>query len=261
MPDPSPVFKAAPRIKVEPSRRNGYGRSGPARQSSARKVLRYGWGMLAHPRPTIDTLALERTVRFAIIIALLGVAQAWSNNAAFAALGFDYLGSAPLLTNPTYVGGMGYLRLAPEEFRVLFPAFILITAVYSLLVPTATAQLLSKLWRGRGTFEQMVNVLAFAATPTLVIGWLSEWLTGVPLNLLTGSAYFYTDAMQGRFGPTVATLWTVYSIAVYVVPWTWSFVLSVIGIHRVQRIPYPAAALIHLIGFSLNMLLISTFIR
>ncbi len=231
------------------------------RQSSARKVLRYGWGMLAHPRATIDALALEQTVRFAIIIALLGVAQAWINNAVFAAVGFDYLGSAPLLTNPTYVGGMGYLRIAPEQFRLLFPGFILVTAVYGLLVPAATAQLLSKVWHGRGAFEQMLNVLAFAATPTLVIGWLSEWLTGVPLNLLTGSAYFYTDAMQGRFGPTLATFWTVYSMAVYIVPWTWSFVLSVIAIHRVQRIPYSAAAFIHLIGFSLNMLLVSTFIR
>jgi Yip1 domain len=232
-----------------------------ARRSLALQVLAYAWGMLAHPRATMDALAAEHSVRLAIVLASLGVLEAWVNNLLFAAFGFDYLGSRPLLSDPTFVGGMGYLRISPDQFRLLFPGFIMLTALYGLLVPTATAQLLSKLWHGRGTFEQMVNILVFATTPSLVIAWLSEWLTGVPLNLLTGSAYFYGDAMQGKFRPAVASLWTAYSIAIYVVPWTWSFVLGVIGIHRVQRVPYWAATVIHFCGFGLNMLLISTFIR
>jgi hypothetical protein len=224
-------------------------------------VLECAWGMLVHPRRTIDALAREQSVRLAIVLASFGVLQAWVNNAIFALFGFDYLGSRALLSDPTYVGGMGYLRLSPDQFRPLFPLFIVLTAVYSVLIPPASAHLLSKIWHGRGTFEQTLNVLVFASTPTLVIGWVSEWLTGVPLNLLSGSNYFYTDAMQGSFGPAVAAVWTAYSIAVYVIPWTWSFVLGVIGIHRVQRVPLWSAVVIHALGFSLYMLLVSTFIR
>jgi hypothetical protein len=87
----------------------------------------------------------------------------------------------------------------------LFPLFILVTAIYGVLIPPATAHLLSKLWHGRGTFEQTLNVLVFATTPSLVVGWLSEWLTGIPLNLLSGSRYFYTDAMHRT--ATLARLW------------------------------------------------------
>jgi hypothetical protein len=124
-----------------------------------------------------------------------------------------------------------------------------------------TAQVLSKLWGGRGRFEQMVNVLTFATVPSLVIGWLSEWLTGVPLNLLTGQAYFYAAAMQGAYGPTVATLWITYASAIYIIPWTWGIVLGTIGIHRVQRIPGWAAALTMLASFALLLLIETTFVR
>ena len=225
------------------------------------RVLESAWGMLVHPRKTIDALACEQSVRLAIILAASGVLQAWINNAIFAIFGFDYLGSRPLLSDPTYVGGMGYLRVSPDQFRPLFPLFILLTAIYSVMIPPAAAHLLSKIWHGRGTFEQMLNVLVYAATPTLAIAWASEWLTGVPLNVLSGSRYFYTDAMQGNFGPTVAAVWTAYSIAVYVIPWTWSFVLAVMAIHRVQRVPLWSAVAIQGVAFGLYLLLLSTFIR
>jgi hypothetical protein len=250
---PNPVADGRTAVDGEPGT--------ASRRGVARRVVREAWGMLVHPGTTIDALACEHTVRLAIILASFGVLQAWVNNAAFAMFGFDYLGSRPLLSDPTYVGGMGYLRVSPDQFRPLFPLFILVTAIYGILIPPATAQLLSKLWHGRGTFEQTVNVLVFATTPTLVVGWLSEWLTGVPLNLLSGSRYFYTDAMQGNFGPAVAAAWTAYSVAVYVIPWTWSFILSVIGIRRVQQVPVWSAVFIHMVGFGLYMLLMSTFIR
>jgi hypothetical protein len=165
----------------------------------------------------------------------------WGNMLLFAGFGYHWLGTRPLLEDPTYVGGFGYLRVSAGAWLPIFTAFVPVNALVTLVVVPGVAQVLSKLWRGQGRFEQMVNVLTLATVPSLVIGWLNEWLTGVPLNFLTGQPYFYAAAMQGAYGSTFATLWTVYAAAVYVIPWTWGIVLGVIGIQRVQRIPWWAA--------------------
>jgi hypothetical protein len=217
--------------------------------------------MLAHPVATIDALAAERSVRWSVIVVCLGVLQVWGNMLLFAAFGFDWLGSRPLLEDPTYVGGFGYLRVPADRWLPVFAAYLPVNALYALVITPGAAHLLSKLWGGRGTFEQMVNLLVFATVPSLVVGWASEWLTGVPLNLLTGQAYFYAAAMQGVYGPTVGLLWTIYASAVYAAPWAWGVVLGTVAIHRVQHVPWWAAAVTMLVAFALQMLVASTFVR
>ncbi len=252
-PDENPAGSIPPTVTPAPR--------ASAATSAARQFLGYAWGMLAHPRATIDTVAAESSVRWAVIVGSLGVVQVWGNMLLHAAFGYSWLGSRPLLSDPTYVGGFGYLRVSADEWLPVFAALMPVLALYQLTVVPGITHLFSKLWGGQGSFEQMVNVLALATMPSLAIGWLSEWLTSVPLDLLTGSAYFYADAMAGRFGPTLQVLWTTYAIAVYLIPWTWEFVLGVVGIHRVQRIPLWAATFVMLVGFSLSMLITTTFVR
>ncbi len=234
----------------------------PARgPSTTRQFLRYAVGIVRHPIATLDELATERSIRWAVIVASLGIAQVWGNMLLFAAFGFNWLGSEPLLEDPTYVGWFGYLRVPAGQWLPIFAAYLPASALYSLVVTPGAAHVLSKPWGGRATFEQMVNVLVFATVPGLAIGWASEWLTGVPLNLLSGQAYFYGAAMQGTYGPTMAALWTTYAIAVYAVPWAWGLVLGTIAIRRVERIPWVAAALAMVLAFSLSLLVTSTFVR
>lgn len=121
--------------------------------------------------------------------------------------------------------------------------------------------MLSKLWQGQGSFEQMVNVLTFAGVPSVLFGIANEWLLSVPLSLLSGNRYAYVALMQGAYGPTWATIWTVYATAVYAVPWLWGIALSVLGIRRVQRIPLGAAAVTMLVAFAPAMLITTTFTR
>lgn len=237
-----------------------------------RRFLRYAWGIVARPRATIDQLAAERSVGWAVGVAALGVLQVWGNMALFAAFGFDWLGTAPLtdeptalggflLADPAYVGGFGYLRIPVGDWLPVFAVLLPALALLQLVVAPGTAQLLSKPWGGQGRFEQMVNLLTFATVPSLVVGWLSEWLTGVPLNLLFGHPYWYVAALQGEFGTTLAKVWMAYSTAVYAVPWVWGIALGSLAIRRVQRIPGWASVATMLVAFALELLIETTFVR
>lgn len=236
-------------------------RHGAGREAFVRRFLQYAWGMIAHPGATIPALAAEHSIRWAVALEALSVLQVWGNMLLFAAFGYSWLGTRPLLLDPTYVGGFGYLRIPADQWGAAFAVLLPVLALFGLVVVPGVAQLVSKLWGGQGTFEQMVNVLTFAFVPSVAIGWLSEWLTGVPLNLLTGHPYFYAAAMQGEFGPTVAVLWTAYATLVYVIPWAWGIVLGVTGIRRVQRIPLWAASVTMLLGFAASLLITTTFVR
>jgi hypothetical protein len=50
---------------------------------------------------------------------------------------------------------------------------------------SSIALLIGKLWRGQATFEQLITPLAFATSvPTMLMSAASEWLFGVPINLI-----------------------------------------------------------------------------
>jgi hypothetical protein len=237
------------------------GLAGARGEGFARRLVRYAWGAIVRPRSTFDAMARETSVRWAVVLASLGVLEVWGNMLFFSAFGYDWLGSKPLLSDPTYVGGFGYVSLSSSAWLPIFAALTPVIALYGIVVVGGAAHLLAKLWGGQASFEQMVNVVALANVPGLVVATLSEWLTGVPLNLLSGRAYFYGSAMGGEYGPTMAVAWTVYASAIYTVPWIWGIVLGTIGIARVQRIPWPGAAFCMLVGFALNMLISTTFVR
>ncbi len=228
---------------------------------SARRLAGYVWGVFVRPSSTFNQLAAEGTVRWAIAVTALGVLLGWGNMLLFAAFGYDWLGSRPLLLDPTYVGGFGYLRVPAAHWVPIFGALLPVLAAYGLTIVPGSAHLISKLWGGRGTFEQLVNVLAFAGVPSLVINTLSEYITGVPLNLLTHQEHFYGAAMHGAFGPTMQVVWTAYATLVYTIPWLWQIVLGVIGIHRVEHVSAAAATVAMLAAFGLNLLAVSTFVR
>jgi hypothetical protein len=73
-----------------------------------KQFLRYFWNTIARPLSNIDALAVERTVRCALVAAL-PVFQVWGNVALHAVFGLDWLGTKPLLADPTFVGGLWIL--------------------------------------------------------------------------------------------------------------------------------------------------------
>jgi len=228
-----------------------------------RQLVRYFWGTIVRPRTTFEALAAERTVRWAVMLVCLPVLQVWGNMALHAAFGLDWLGTRPMLSDPTFVGGFGHLRIGLAHWVPVFAALVPLLSLLNLVIVPGVAQLMSKLWHGQGAFEQMVNALAFATVvPNLVIAATSEWLFTVPMNLLSGHKYWWVTAMQGGFGPTVGAIWNFYVIGVYVIfQYVWAIALGGIAIRRIQRIPMWAATLTMLVSFAVYMVISSTFVR
>ena len=213
------------------------------------------WGILARPWTTLDALAQQASIRPAVVLVLSVLLLGWLNLLLFMAFGYDWLGTRRELLDPTYVGFFGQLRVGLAHYVPVFHLVIgPLLAVLGLVVMPGLAQLLSKLWHGQGTFEQMVNTLAYAQAPSILIRSLINdmLLGGIPANLLAGHRYAFTAAMNGEFGPTVATLWWIYMIAIYIgAVDLWVVALGAMAIRRVQRIPWWAAAAIMLFSYLL----------
>jgi hypothetical protein len=225
--------------------------------------MRHFWHTIVRPRAAFDALAAEPTVRWGIAAAALPVLQVWGNVALHTILGLDWLGTAPYLPDPTFVGGYGHWQVELADWVPVFVALMPLIILLDLLVYAGLAQLMGRLWRGQGTFEQMFNTLTFATVvPNMVIGGISEWVFSAPMSLITGHPYWWNAAMQGEFGPVVGATWNVYVMGVYIgAQWVWTITLGSMAIRRVQRIPAWAAVATMLAGFAVATFLSTVFVR
>lgn len=207
--------------------------------------------MVARPRAMLDWLAGQTSIRPAVLVTLLGVLLGWLNIGLFALAGYDWLGTRRELSNPTFVGFFGQMQVSAEDWVPIFTALLPLIAVCGLAVVPGLTHLASKLWHGQGSFEQMVNGMAFSlAVPGLIIRSASEILFGVPANLISGHAYWWAAAMNGEMGPTAAVIWNVFVIGVYITGYDlWIIVLGTLAIRRIERIPTLAAAGVMLVTY------------
>ncbi len=227
------------------------------------QFFRYFWGMVVHPRGTLDALAAQRSVRWGLVAVSLGILQVWGNMALHALFGLDWLGTRGILDDPTLVVGFGQVPVRLAGYVPLLAAMLPVLTLFSAAATAGLAQLLCKPWRGQGTFEQMVNALGFAsAVPAILICATTEWVFGVPIDLLTGHKYWWTAAMQGELGPGVGLAWNLYMFGVYIgVSYLWQATLVCLALRRVQKVPVWAAVLLGLICYVVNMAFWSVFIR
>lgn len=232
-------------------------------KGSLRQFGGYFWGTLVRPRATFDQLATEPTVRWGVLLAALQVLQVWSHMALHAVFGLDYLGPRALLPDPVFIAFFGYWQIGLDEWLFFFFLFRPLLALLSLVVVAGVVQLLSKLWGGQGTFEQGINVMAFALlVPALVVGAGTEWIFSVPMDLISGHGYWWTATMQGEFGPIPALVWSAYVVGVYfIVQYGWMIALGTIAIQRFQKIPRWAAAAIMVLAFAINFFVESMLVR
>ena len=145
----------------------------------------------------------------------------------------------------------------------MFILFIVLPALFNLVLAPGVAHVTSKLWGGQGTFEQRVNAITFAVVvPDIVNAATSEWLFSVPMDLISGHPYWRNAAMHGDFGPVVATAWNTYVLGVYVgLQYVWIIALGTIAIRRVERIPVRASVLAVPLVFGVFVFLQSVFVR
>ena len=212
------------------------------------KFFGYIWGVIIRPKATFDELAQLTSIRYAVMAIVLVYPLQYLNLLLFTVFGYDWLGTRRELPDPTFVGFFGRMPIGVEDYLPVF--FFVVMPLLVLLGPVIVPGLvhvLSKIWRGGGTFEQMVNTLGFAQAPAALFAVLVNdmILGGVPANLIAGHPYAFTAAMNGEFGALWSTIIWVYMFGVYMFGMgLWTIILGTIAIRRVQRIPTWAAALI-----------------
>jgi hypothetical protein len=81
--------------------------SNKGRDRMLRKFFNYFGGMIVHPKSTLDELARKSSVRFAVLLALMGLFITPMNVLLFAAFGYDWLGTRRKLAKPTSIGFFG----------------------------------------------------------------------------------------------------------------------------------------------------------
>ncbi|HEX2911751.1 MAG TPA: YIP1 family protein [Chloroflexia bacterium] len=228
-----------------------------------RRFFHFFGGMIVRPGTTVEELAQERTIHWALLAACLPILQVWGNILLHAAFGQDWLGTRGILPDPTFVGAYGQWQVKLADWLPVFAALLPLLGVLGLLIVPGIGQLMSKIWGGKASFEQMVNVLTFAVVvPNIVINGASEWLFGVPIDLLTGHHYWWVAAMNGELGQPTGIIWNIFVFGIYLFgSYAWTVWLGSLAIRRVQRIPLWTAILTMLAAFLVSQFVTATFVR
>lgn len=228
-----------------------------------RKFLGYLPGIVRRPFGTLDSLAQERSVWIGFMPMAIYAGLAIIHWIIFGVLyGWDYLGTKPLLSDPIFVGGFGYWKVKLDQPWMLVPLWCVLNPLIWVVV-AGFAQVITRLWDGKGAFEQGLNTLGFTFfVPLILIQSVSEWIFTIPANTLSGDRYWWVNAMTGGYGPTVSILWNAFVIGIYgIATYTWVIVLSIIAIKRVQRVSYSQAIVAGCFTFFVALFLYSTFVR
>ncbi len=223
----------------------------------------YVWGVIARPRATFEELGRQPSIRPAVMLIIFTLCLAYLNFLLTVLSGGDWLGTRRELPDPTYVGFYGRLPVGQEQWVTIWFTIFPFLSLLTLAAVPGLAHILSKLWRGRGTFEGTVNALTLASAPAILIASGSELLFTVPANLISGHPYWWAAAMNGEFGHVVAAIWNFYTIGIYTIACDLlTVVLGAVALRRVQGIPWWAAALISLFGHLLWAYgIMATFVR
>lgn len=228
-----------------------------------KQFFRYFWGVIALPRATFDELSRQSSIRPAVLLVGFTLFLAYLNFLLTSLSGSDWLGTRRELPDPTYLFFYGRVPIRLEHWVTIWFTILPFLSLLGLAAVPGLVHVLSKLWRGRGTFEGTVNALTFANVPAILITSGSELLFTVPANLISGHPYWWTAAMNGEFGPVVAAIWSFYTIGIYAITSDLlTITLGAVAIRRVQGIPWWAATLISLFGHAVWAYgIMATFVR
>lgn len=228
-----------------------------------KNFLVHFWGVIMRPRAEFAHLARQESIRPAAALVLgFGVLMGLSFLSSY--LSRDW--PPPQAELEVWIEAWGefsqlpVLKIPAEQYR-LFLAIIMLPLVLSIwMLMAGTARLLGRLFGGRCSFDQYLNLLAFSYFPF----WLLASLLDTAFNVLFGSNL--VPALQGSLG-TFAR-----SFALYFEPWMYVVLFGLAGFYNglaahtaenAAGAPYGIwkSALVGLLTFACPMVLISTLLR
>lgn len=228
-----------------------------------KKILGTLWGVVVHPRSTFADLADRSTIRLAAAFVL---SYGIFTSALFL---FSYLRRdwpPPPEELRVWISAWGefsqlpFLKISAEQYR-LFQAIIMIPLVLAIwMLMAGTARLLGRLFNGRVTFDQYLNLLAFSFFPF----WLLATLLDTAFNVLLGPRLI--PALQGAYGPIVGLFAIYFEPVMYVFLFGLAGVYNGLAAHTAESFvgaAYPIwkSALVGLLTFAWPMVLISSLLR
>lgn len=232
--------------------------------SATRRIWQAFWGTLLHPSRTFAALAQETNLLVGAAPFLIWLVLASLNGLLRTAFHGAQIGTEPMLNKIVFVGGFGYLVLDQEAYRSGWGmAFILILLPIMWILAAGVAQLFSKIWKGKGSFESGLMTVSYAIfVPWVLIQSTSEIIFGVPINLLTGTKFFWAEAMIGEFGPQVALIWNAFVYGIYsTLTYGWSIALLAIAVRHTQGLNWPKSIITAMVTFFAVVFLFSVFVR
>ena len=235
-----------------------------AQPSTARRIWQAFWGTLLHPSRTFRELSQETNLLVGAAPFLIWLALAFFNSLLRTAFHGPQIGTEPMLNKIVFVGGFGYLVLDQEAYRSGWgTAFILIILPIMWILAAGIVQVFSRHWKGKGSFENGLMPVSYAIfVPWVLIQSTSEIIFGVPINLLTGTKFFWAEAMIGEFGPQVTLIWNAFVYGIYsTLTYGWSIALLAIAVQRTQGLSWPKSIITAIIAFFAVVFLFSIFVR
>ena len=147
-----------------------------------------------------------------------------------------------------------------QQYR-LFLAIIMLPLVLAVwMLMAGTARLLGRLFDGRASFDQYLNLLAFS----FFTFWMLASVLDFSYNLLLGP--YLVPAIQGMYGPLASAFVRNFPPMLYVVLFGLAGVYNGIAAHTVERVagaPYAPwkSALVGLLTFVWPMVLVVALSR
>jgi len=148
-----------------------------------------------------------------------------------------------------------WISIPADEYYFWEVFFAMPVVFLGWILAAGVAQLLSKWFRGSGTFEGTLAVLAFAVTIPTFVTWIPE-TTGTILML--AGAMTHGDWVEATSRPG---FWQVFGLAYQLIAVAWYVVLFPIAIAQAQRLRWRQSVAVGIPTLAVFGLLMFTFIR
>jgi hypothetical protein len=199
-------------------------------------MLSYALGFIAHPRSTSDRLAADPRAA--------GIGLGWA---------LAFLGAYSLTVLIYYLLGhepvaRGFLTVSPAKWYLVQTFTTIPVGLAGFLSLGALAHLIAQAWGGTGSFEATFASQVLANVIPCILFMLLPELFVAPFFIAAGSTSLpWPDWVE--------------SLRIFILPFSWLYALSVLGLARVQRIAWPKALLIVPVACVPLALLMAVFIR
>jgi len=179
-----------------------------------KQFLEYLWGVIARPRATFNKLALQPSLGPAMGMVL---GYGLINGVLFLISYLSHDWPPPQAELDVWISAWGefsqlpFLKIPAEQYRLFLAVIMLPLTLAIWMLMAGTAHLLGRLYGGRTSFDQYLNLFGFSFFTFAVLAAALD----TSYNLLLGP--YLVPALQGAYGTLAAAFVRNFPILIYIV--------------------------------------------